>query len=57
MIDDNDDDGCGAVSRMELQVKPKHSEETCSNAALSSTYLHMSWPGLEPGPPQWEAGV
>lgn len=25
-------------------------------SSLSTTYLHMDWPGCEPGSPQWEAG-
>jgi hypothetical protein len=36
-LDDNGDD-CGAISGMnEWQGKPKYSEETCPNAALSTT--------------------
>jgi hypothetical protein len=34
--------------------KPKYSEKTCPSAISSTT--HLTWPGLEPGPPLWEAG-
>jgi hypothetical protein len=37
------------------QRKPKHSEKTCPSATLSTTKSHKTWPGREPGPPQWEA--
>jgi hypothetical protein len=23
---------------------------------LCTTQFHMTWPGIEPGPPRWEAG-
>jgi hypothetical protein len=49
--DDDDDDDCRAISGMnEWQGKQKHSEETCPRVALFITD-----PGLEPGPPRWEA--
>jgi hypothetical protein len=31
-------------------------EKTCSSAALSIAYPHLTWPGLEAVPPRWEAG-
>jgi hypothetical protein len=46
----------GAINGMnKWQVKPQYSEETWSSVALSTTDP-ASWPGPEPGPPQWERG-
>jgi hypothetical protein len=49
-----DNEDCGAVSVMsEWQGKPKYSEGTSPCVHCRS---HMTSPGLEPGPPLWEAG-
>jgi hypothetical protein len=39
----------------DVQGKPKYSEKTCPSATLSITKSQMTTPGLEPGPPLWEA--
>jgi hypothetical protein len=36
--------------------KPTTRRKTCPNATLSTTNLTWTWPGIEPGPPWWEAG-
>jgi hypothetical protein len=36
--------------------KPKNSERNLSQCHLVHQKSHMDWPGLEPGPPRWEAG-
>jgi hypothetical protein len=36
--------------------KPTTRRKTCPSATLSTTYPTWTWPGIEPGPPQWEAG-
>jgi hypothetical protein len=50
-----DGDDCKAITGMnEWQGKPKYSEE-CPSAALSTADPTGLDPGLEPGPPLWEA--
>jgi hypothetical protein len=36
--------------------KPTTRRKTCPSATLSTTNLTWTWPGIEPGPPWWEAG-
>jgi hypothetical protein len=49
---------CGSIGGMnDWQGKWKYSEKTCLSAALATTdLLHMTWTGLELGPPRWETG-
>jgi hypothetical protein len=35
---------------------PKYSGENLSQCHFIHHKYHMNWPGIEPGPPQWEAG-
>jgi hypothetical protein len=37
------------------QAKPKYSEKTCPSATLPITNPTRLGPGLQPGPPWWEA--
>jgi hypothetical protein len=51
-----DDDDCGAISGMnELHGKPKYWEKTYS-MPLCPPQPPRDFPGIEPGPPKWEAG-
>jgi hypothetical protein len=36
--------------------KPKYSGKNLSQCHFVHRKSHMDWPGIEPGPPQWEAG-
>jgi hypothetical protein len=36
--------------------KPKYSGKNLSQCHFVHNKSHMDWPGIEPGPPQWEAG-
>jgi hypothetical protein len=36
--------------------KPKYSEKNLSQCHFVHYKSHMDWPGIEPGPPRWEAG-
>jgi hypothetical protein len=36
--------------------KPKYSGKTLSQCHFVHHKSHMDWPGIEPGPPRWEAG-
>jgi hypothetical protein len=36
--------------------KPTTRRKTCPSAPLSTTNPSWTWPGIEPGPPRWEAG-
>jgi hypothetical protein len=35
---------------------PKYSERNLSQYHFFHKKSHMDWPGIEPGPPRWEAG-
>jgi hypothetical protein len=36
--------------------KPKYSEKNLSQCHFSGHKSHKGQPGIEPGPPRWEAG-
>jgi hypothetical protein len=36
--------------------KPKYSGKNLSQCHFVNHKFHMNWPGIEPGPPRWEAG-
>jgi hypothetical protein len=40
----------------ELREKPKNSGKNLSQCHFVHLKSHMDWPGIEPGPPRWEAG-
>jgi hypothetical protein len=51
-----DGDDCGSISGIDKwQGKPTYSEETCPIAALYPIHPTRLGPGLEAGPPRWEA--
>jgi hypothetical protein len=52
-----EDDACGAISELiEWQGKLMYSEKTFPSAVAVHYRFQMTSPGLEPGPPWWEAG-
>jgi hypothetical protein len=53
--DDDDYDSCGAIGRMNSR-ESNYLEKTCLSAVYGPQILQIAWPGLEPGPPRWEAG-
>jgi hypothetical protein len=54
MIDDGDD--CGATGGMRIGRGTEVLWENLTEFHFVHHKSHMTWPGLEPGPPRWEAG-
>jgi hypothetical protein len=51
-------DDYGAVGGMRMgRGKPKYAEKTCPQRHFIYHKSHMTSPGLERGPPWWEAGL
>jgi hypothetical protein len=46
----------GAPVEWNWQGKPEELGENLSQCHLAHHKSHMDWPGIEPGPPRWEAG-
>jgi hypothetical protein len=38
-----------------MQLKPKFSEQTCPHCCFAYYKSHMTWRGIKPGLPRWEA--
>jgi hypothetical protein len=52
MIDDGD---CGAIGGMNIGRRNRSTRRNPAPEPLSQIQTHMTRPGLEPGPPRWEA--
>jgi hypothetical protein len=46
----------GAPVVWNWQGKTEYSGKTMSQCYFVHHKSHMDWPGIEPGPPRWEAG-
>jgi hypothetical protein len=51
-----DDDECGALGGMRIAGETEVRGENLPQFHFAHHKSHMTWPGLEPGPPRWEAG-
>jgi hypothetical protein len=51
-----DDDDCGAIGGMRIIRETEVRGENVPQCHFDNHKFHMTSPGLEPGPPRWDAG-